>query len=363
MESKFLFFFVISSFPFLSSFTQAYDFPLPPLAKGLSWTFYSSSCPNLEIIVRNRLFNAFKTDIGLAAGLVRIHFHDCFVQGCEGSVLLDGTPSAPGEQKALPNQTLRPRAIQLIEEIRSEVERSCGRVVSCSDIATLAARDSVLLKKKIESNIFHPDNQSGGLYYPVPLGRRDGLTYATEQTVLNNLPSPFSNVTTLITSFASKNLDVTDLVALSGAHTFGIGHCPAFTPRLYPTTDPTMDESFASRLRVTCPKTDSPNSTPLDVRTPDAFDNKYYVNLKNRQGLFTSDQGLQNDARTRGIVNQFATDQMAFFERFVVGMVKMGQLGVLTGNQGEIRRRCGVRNSVGGSLGSVVREDVKVSAV
>ncbi|KAK1300264.1 Peroxidase 12 [Acorus calamus] len=213
-------------------------------AKGLSWTFYSSSCPNLENIVRTRLFNAFQTDIGLAAGLVRIHFHDCFVQGCEGSVLLDGTPSAPGEQKAIPNQTLRPRAIQLIEEIRSEVERSCGRIVSCSDITTLAARDSVLL--------------SGGLYYPVPLGRRDGLTYATEQTVLNNLPSPFSNVTTLITAFASKNLDVTDLVALSGAHTFGIGHCPAFTPRLYPTTDPTMDESFASRLRVTCPKTDSP---------------------------------------------------------------------------------------------------------
>ncbi|KAK1310526.1 hypothetical protein QJS10_CPA08g00625 [Acorus calamus] len=39
--------------------------------------------------------------------------------GCEGSVLLDGTPGAPGEQKAIPNQTLRPRAIQLIEGIRS----------------------------------------------------------------------------------------------------------------------------------------------------------------------------------------------------------------------------------------------------
>ncbi|KAK1310533.1 Peroxidase 12 [Acorus calamus] len=83
----------------------------------------------------------------------------------------------------------------------------------------------------------------------------------------------------------------------------------------------------------------------------------------NRQGLFTSDQGLQNDERTRGIVNRFVTDQMAFFERFVVAMMKMGQLGVLTGNQGEIRRRYGVRNSVGGGLGSVVGEDVKVSAV
>ena len=51
-----------------------------PLAKGLSWTFYQKSCPEAESIIRNQLKKIFKKDIGQAAGLLRLHFHDCFVQ-------------------------------------------------------------------------------------------------------------------------------------------------------------------------------------------------------------------------------------------------------------------------------------------
>ena len=52
----------------------------PPVVNGLSWTFYDSSCPKLESIVRKRLQKVFKDDVGQAAGLLRLHFHDCFVQ-------------------------------------------------------------------------------------------------------------------------------------------------------------------------------------------------------------------------------------------------------------------------------------------
>lgn len=52
----------------------------PPVVRGLSYTFYKSSCPGLESIIRNHLKEQFKRDVGLAAGLLRIHFHDCFVQ-------------------------------------------------------------------------------------------------------------------------------------------------------------------------------------------------------------------------------------------------------------------------------------------
>ena len=41
----------------------------PPIAKGLSWTFYDSSCPNLESIIRTELKKIFEKDIGQAAGL------------------------------------------------------------------------------------------------------------------------------------------------------------------------------------------------------------------------------------------------------------------------------------------------------
>lgn len=52
----------------------------PPIAKGLSLTFFDTTCPRLESIVRKQLEIDFAQDIGQAAGLLRMHFHDCFVQ-------------------------------------------------------------------------------------------------------------------------------------------------------------------------------------------------------------------------------------------------------------------------------------------
>lgn len=51
-----------------------------PVAPGLSYTFYSTSCPNLESIVRINLLQVLENDTTQAAGLLRLHFHDCFVQ-------------------------------------------------------------------------------------------------------------------------------------------------------------------------------------------------------------------------------------------------------------------------------------------
>lgn len=82
----------------------------------------------------------------------------------------------------------------------------------------------------------------------------------------------------------------------------------------------------------------------------------------NREGLFTSDQDLFTDNRTSGIVTNFAGNQTLFFEEFVVSMIKMGQLNVLTGTQGEIRANCSVRNNVTAepSLVSVVEEAAEI---
>ncbi|KAL0351623.1 UNVERIFIED_CONTAM: Peroxidase 12, partial [Sesamum calycinum] len=295
-----------------------------------SWTYYDSSCPKLESIVRKQLKNVFKNDIGQAAGLLRLHFHDCFVQGCDGSVLLDGSASGPSEQAAPPNLSLRAEAFR-IDDLRRRVHDKCVRVVSCAEFLALAARDAVFL--------------SGGPDYEVPLGRRDSLNFATTAATLANLPPPSSNTTALLTSLATKNFTTTDVVALSGGHTIGISHCTSFTNRLYPTQDPIMDKSFAKNLKTTCPLANSNNTTVLDIRSPNTFDNKYYVDLMNRQGLFTSDQDLYTDSRTRGIVTGFAVNQTLFFEKFVNAMVKMSQLNVLTGREGEVRGNCSARNS------------------
>ncbi|KAK3043911.1 hypothetical protein RJ639_000610 [Escallonia herrerae] len=266
-------------------------------------------------------------------------------KGCDGSVLLDGSHSGPSEKDAPPNLTLRTRAFKIIDDLRRRVHEECGRVVSCADIVALAARDAVFL--------------SGGPDYDVPLGRKDGLNFATRDATLANLPSPTSNASAILASLATKNLDATDVVALSGGHTIGIGHCSSFTPRLYPSQDPTMDKTFANDLKHICspPPPDSNNTTLLDIRTPNTFDNKYYVDLMNRQGLFTSDQDLYTDAKTRDIVESFAIDQTLFFDKFVHAMIKMGQLSVLTGGHGEIRCNCSVRNSDNKSFLTYMAED------
>jgi peroxidase len=56
------------------------DYSSIPIEAGLSWDFHDSSCPKLESIIRKELKKIFKKDIGQAAGLLRVHFHDCFVQ-------------------------------------------------------------------------------------------------------------------------------------------------------------------------------------------------------------------------------------------------------------------------------------------
>ncbi|GLJ25106.1 hypothetical protein SUGI_0480150 [Cryptomeria japonica] len=312
------------------------------LANGLSWSFYESTCPKLESIVKKRIKFHLKKDITQAAGLLRLHFHDCFVQGCDASVLLDGSASGPSEQDATPNLTLRQKAFEIINDIKEHVDKACDVVVSCADVTALAARDSVA--------------ETGGPKYNVPLGRRDSLKFASRAATLANLPAPTSNASALIDALAAKGLDATDLVALSGGHTIGRGHCASFEERLYPTQDSTLARVFARNLKATCPTTNVTNTTVLDIRSPNLFDNMYYVNLRNREGLFTSDQDLYTDSRTQQIVTDFALDQDLFFEKFALAMAKMGQLSVVTGTKGEIRTNCSARNPTP-SISTMVEDD------
>ena len=107
----------------------------------------------------------------------------------------------------------------------------------------------------------------------------------------------------------------------AGGHTIGIGHCLSFEERLYPTQDATLAKTFAKKLKLTCPTTNVTNTTVLDIRSPNIFDNKYYVNLMNREGLFTSDQDLYTDSRTKQIVKDFALDQDLFFKKFKLAIL------------------------------------------
>jgi peroxidase len=46
----------------------------------LSPSFYVRSCPTLQLIVRATMIKALLVERRMGASLLRLHFHDCFVQ-------------------------------------------------------------------------------------------------------------------------------------------------------------------------------------------------------------------------------------------------------------------------------------------
>jgi len=49
-------------------------------ADGLNMNYYLMTCPFVEPVVKNTVNRALLQDPTLAAALIRMHFHDCFIQ-------------------------------------------------------------------------------------------------------------------------------------------------------------------------------------------------------------------------------------------------------------------------------------------
>lgn len=302
----------------------------------LSPTFYQNTCPNVSSIVGQVIQQALQTDSRIAASLLRLHFHDCFVNGCDASVLLNNTANFTGEQTAGPNLNSI-RGFGVVDDIKTAVENACSATVSCADILAIAAQQSVSL--------------SGGPSWTVELGRRDSTT--ANATLPNTaLPAPTDALSTIIAKFQNVGLSVTDVVALSGGHTIGRARCTVFVNRLYNfsgtgSPDPTLNSSYLSTLQSTCPQNGNGNTlTSLDPVTPNTFDNNYFVNLQNHMGLFQSDQELlsTSGASTISTVNDYTSSQANFFSNFSQSMINMGNISPLTGTSGQIRLNCGKVN-------------------
>ncbi|KAK9110652.1 hypothetical protein Sjap_018712 [Stephania japonica] len=110
--------------------------------------------------------------------------------------------------------------------------------------------------------------------------------------------------------------------------------------------DPTIDPTFVPQLRALCPQNgDGSRRVALDTGSQNTFDDSYFKNLKNGRGVLESDQKLWTDPATRTIVQRYSgTIRGLFGLRFSVefarSMVKMSNVGVKTGSQGQIRRVC-----------------------
>ncbi|KAL9453612.1 hypothetical protein AB3S75_009259 [Citrus x aurantiifolia] len=288
--------------------------------------FYAKSCPRAEKIVLDYVNKHIHNGPSLAASFLRMHFHDCFVRGCDASVLLNSTGNP--ERNAVPNQTLTGASFDFIERVKRLVEDECPGIVSCADILTLVARDSIVA--------------TGGPSWKVPTGRRDGRV-SIRSEAQNNIPAPTNNFTLLQRSFANQGLDLKDLVLLSGAHTIGVSHCTSVSSRLYNFTgvgdqDPALDSEYAANLKARKCRTPNDNTTLLemDPGSRKTFDLSYYNLLLKRRGLFVSDASLTTNSFTLSLVKQLLQGSLEnFFAEFAKSVEKMGRNKVKTGSEGQ----------------------------
>ncbi|ONH99698.1 hypothetical protein PRUPE_6G044400 [Prunus persica] len=201
-----------------------------PTSAKLSSGFYNKVCPQALPAIRKVVKRAISHEPRTGASLLRLHFHDCFVNGCDGSVLLDDTANFIGEKTAFPNLNSI-RGFNVMDDIKKA-------------ILAVAARDSVSIL--------------GGPDYKVQLGRRDA------RNANRNLPPQFFSFSQLLSNFQAHGLNLKDLVVFSAAHTIGLARCTTFRARIY--NDTNIDPKFAASAKYNCPTTGGDNNTrPLGM--------------------------------------------------------------------------------------------------
>ncbi|CAM8960321.1 unnamed protein product [Rhodiola kirilowii] len=327
---------------------------------GLMYDFYTDTCPNATTIVRSTMSEILKERNDTTAALLRLLFHDCFIEGCDASVMLgdsNGNRNKSIERQAIPNKTLK--GFDTIDKIKEELEKACPGVVSCADTLVLASRDSI--------------HMAGGPFYLVFTGRRDS-TQSYYDVAKAEIPKPDGDINETLLLFSQRGFDARETVSLLGAHNVGKIGCQFIQSRLnnFKGTgrpDPTLTTSFLNELKETCQDNNSSDNsfspTPISSRkllessnkmemtyyhelstaipSWSGLDSHYYRGLINNRGLLFADQQLMADDRTRGIVIDYASDAGSTFRRdFVRAMFKLSNLNVLTGQDGVVRLQCNI---------------------
>lgn len=300
---------------------------------GLTEGYYQTLCPSAEDIIRDQVDKLYHEHGNTAVSWLRTIFHDCMVESCDASILLETTRNLVSEKESERNFGMR--NFKFVNTIKNAVEEECPGVVSCADIIVLAAREGIVML--------------GGPNIALKTGRRDSQE-SSAAVIEKYLPLHNDTIDTVLDRFESIGIDAEGTVALLGAHTVGRTHCVNLVNRLYPSVDPTIDPDYAVYLKGRCP---TPNPEPTEVLyarndrgTPMKFDNNYYKNLIANEGLLLVDQCLLSDNRTSEYVNNMAEDNEYFFSQFERALITLSENNPLTGSLGEIRKDCRYVNSL-----------------
>ncbi|XP_020098734.1 putative Peroxidase 48 [Ananas comosus] len=296
-----------------------------PSPQYLEVGFYRRKCPRAEGIVESTVNDLYSRNSSVAPALLRLLFHDCFIHGCDGSVLLDRINGSLSERDAIPNRTLK--GFDAIDAIKSAVEAVCPATVSCADILVLAARDGLKLV--------------GGPSYTVLTGRRDSVRSFYDEAQIQ-IPTPNDTYAKTLSSFASRGFTERETVALLGAHSIGKVHCRFFRDRLYDFAgtgepDGSLDREMVEEMRAICggdAAAAAAEEAGMEMGycregREVGFGSHYYWRLLEGRGILRADQQL-TAGRTVRWVRAYAAGwegERAFRADFAA-------------SQGQVRTRC-----------------------
>uniref|UniRef100_A0A9I9DEF4 Peroxidase n=2 Tax=Cucumis melo TaxID=3656 RepID=A0A9I9DEF4_CUCME len=314
-------------------------FAVPCLVESkLSLDYYQKTCPDFAKIVHETVSKKLVTSPTTPAATMRLFINDCFVGGCDGSVLVASNAFNHAERDAEINLSLPGDAFDVVARSKVALELSCPGVVSCSDVLAQATRDLIAI--------------TGGPSYNVQLGRKDSLVSKSSE-VEGNIPKMNQTIDEMIKLFTAKGFTIQEMVALFGGRTIGFSNCKEFGDRIFKfskttPTDPEIHPKFAEALKKSCEgyEKNPGMSAYSDAVTPGKFDNVYFKNLLRGMGLSASEHALVKDPRTRKFVEKYAGNQALFFKDFSGAMEKLSVREVKIGGKGEVRRKCDVFNSI-----------------
>ncbi|XP_057537910.1 peroxidase 42-like [Amaranthus tricolor] len=300
---------------------------------GLVMNYYDDTCPQAEDIIKQQVKLLYKRHKNTAFSWLRNIFHDCAVESCDASLLLDSTRRMMSEKEM--DRSFGLRNFRYLDTIKEAVERECPGVVSCADILVLSARDAIV--------------QVGGPHIPLKTGRRDGRKSRAEM-LEKYLPDHNESMSVVLDRFKTIGIDTKGVVALLGAHSVGRTHCVKLVHRLYPEVDPNLNPDHVPHMLKKCydpiPDPKAVQYVRNDRGTPMIFDNNYYRNILDSKGLLIVDHQLATDKRTRPYVVKMAKNQDYFFKEFSRALTILSENNPLTGSQGEIRRQCNAVNKL-----------------
>jgi peroxidase len=276
-------------------------------------------------------------------------------QGCDGSVLLDKTPTdgTNTEKKAVNNIGLD--GFDVIDSIKRKLRNDN---VSCADIIILAGRDAAAILS------------GGKITYQITRGRLDGVGSSASEADAT-LPTSEFDFGQLKANFDSgfRKFTVEELVVLSGAHSIGVAHLSSYVNRL---TDATpgfqIDSSYRGALNATTPpallqqgrdptvhnnvrdetqafqRQAEYDPVALGVSpTKGVLDNSYYHNTLENKVLFKSDWVLRTDGEAAGKLVEYRDNPEEWNQDFADAMAKLSSLPA-QGNNLEVRKNCRVTN-------------------